>query len=153
MGARILQRIPARAGCPRRSDGVRESDGARKHGGGYADSGQAVMATSGRERSSIVDLVATDACAVVWGTSWDALTLHLGVVDPVVSLVHRFSLAAALLFLGCIFRAASVRLSLRPHKAAAGVGLFSFTLDYSFTRCTSVLRDAAAIPPRRTSWR
>jgi len=91
------------------------------------------MATSGRERSSIVDLVATGTCALVWGTSWYALTLQLGVVDPVVSLVDRFSLAAALLFLWCIFRGDSVRLSLRQHKAAAGVGLFSFTLDYSFT--------------------
>ncbi|HJZ77119.1 MAG TPA: hypothetical protein VKE51_35555 [Vicinamibacterales bacterium] len=36
-------------------------------------------------------------------------------------------------FLWCIFRGDSVRLSLRQHKAAAGVGLFSFTLDYSFT--------------------
>src|SRR5262249_500313 len=103
MGARILQRISAGAGCPRRSDGVRESDDARKHGGGHADTGQAVMATSGRDRSPIGDLVATGPCALVWGTSWYALPLQLGVVDPVVSLVDRFSLAAALLFCGASF--------------------------------------------------
>jgi len=85
------------------------------------------------DRSSIADLAATGACAIVWGTSWYAITLQFGVVDPVISLVYRFSLAAALLFLWCTVRGDAVRLSLQRHKAAAAVGLFSFTIDYGFT--------------------
>jgi len=47
----------------------------------------------------MADLAATATCAIVWGTSWYAITLQLGVVDPIVSLVYRFSLAALVLFL------------------------------------------------------
>jgi drug/metabolite transporter (DMT)-like permease len=88
---------------------------------------------STRQASSIADLAATTTCAVVWGTSWYVITLQLGVVDPITSLVYRFSLAAAVLFLWCRVRGEAVGLSLEQHKAAAGVGLFSFTIDYSFT--------------------
>jgi drug/metabolite transporter (DMT)-like permease len=81
----------------------------------------------------MADLAATTTCAIVWGTSWYAITLQLGVVDPIASLVYRFSLAAALLFLWCGLRGKGVALSFEQHKAAAGVGLFSFTIDYGFT--------------------
>src|SRR5262245_23450672 len=37
VGARVFQRISARASCPRRSDGVREPDGSREPGGGHAN--------------------------------------------------------------------------------------------------------------------
>jgi drug/metabolite transporter (DMT)-like permease len=81
----------------------------------------------------MADLAATTTCAIVWGTSWYVITLQLGVVDPITSLVYRFSLAAAVLFLWCRVRGEAVGLSLEQHKAAAGVGLFSFTIDYGFT--------------------
>lgn len=81
----------------------------------------------------MLDLIAIAVCAVVWGTTWYAITLQLGVVDPIVSLVYRFSLASALLFVWCALRGERVRLSLPQHRAAAGIGLFTFTIDYAFT--------------------
>ena len=34
-------------------------------------------------------------CALIWGTTWYAITFQLGAVDPVVSVVLRFAIAAA----------------------------------------------------------
>jgi drug/metabolite transporter (DMT)-like permease len=61
------------------------------------------------------------------------VTLQLGVVDPMVSLVYRFSVAAVLLFLWCAARREAITLSPRQHAMAAGLGLFGFTLSYAFT--------------------
>ena len=41
-------------------------------------------------------------CAMIWGTTWYAITLQLGTVAPLASIVWRFGLAAAILFLGCL---------------------------------------------------
>jgi drug/metabolite transporter (DMT)-like permease len=82
---------------------------------------------------TFLDLTSIVVCAVVWGTTWYAITLQLGVVDPIVSLVYRFGLASALLFVWCALRGERIRLSRPQHRAAAGVGLFIFTIDYAFT--------------------
>jgi drug/metabolite transporter (DMT)-like permease len=82
---------------------------------------------------SVRDVAATTTCAIVWGTSWYAITLQFGLVDPLTSLVYRFGLAAVVLFAWCIIRGDVVALSVEQHKAAAGVGLFTFTIDYGFT--------------------
>ena len=44
-----------------------------------------------------VTVLAILVCALIWGTTWFAITLQLGPVDPVVSIVWRFGLAAVLL--------------------------------------------------------
>jgi drug/metabolite transporter (DMT)-like permease len=85
------------------------------------------------DKSWLADFAATATCALIWGTSWYAITLQLGAVDPIASLVYRFGLAAALLFLWCRLRGEAMALSFEQHKAAAGVGLFSFTIDYGLT--------------------
>src|SRR3972149_4774326 len=41
-------------------------------------------------RKEFLDLVSIAVTAVVWGTTWFAITLQLGVVDPIVSLVYRW---------------------------------------------------------------
>ena len=46
-------------------------------------------------------ILAIVVCALIWGTTWFAITLQLGPVDPIASIVWRFGLAAALLFVGC----------------------------------------------------
>jgi drug/metabolite transporter (DMT)-like permease len=84
-------------------------------------------------RHTALDVASIVICALVWGTSWYAITLQLGVVDPIVSLVYRFTLASALLFLWCALRGETMALSLPQHKAATGVGFFTFTIDYAFT--------------------
>ncbi|HTT02441.1 MAG TPA: EamA family transporter [Steroidobacteraceae bacterium] len=70
-------------------------------------------------------------CALIWGTTWYAITLQLGSVDPIVSVVYRFGLAAALLFAWCAITRAPVALTPRQHAASFGVGLCTFTVDYA----------------------
>lgn len=84
-------------------------------------------------RRSFVDFTAIGVCTIAWGTTWYAITLQLGVVDPVVSLIYRFGLASALLFFWCALRGEAIALSHRQHAAAAGVGFFTFTIDYALT--------------------
>lgn len=79
-----------------------------------------------------LDLIAIGVCTLAWGTTWFAITLQLGVVDPIVSITYRFSLAAALLFAWCALRREPMALTRAQHVAALGVGLFTFAIDYAF---------------------
>ena len=71
-------------------------------------------------------------CALIWGTTWYAITFQLGAVDPVVSVVMRFAIAAAVLAL--VVKATGGKLAMtRPqHVMAMGQGLFSFAISYAF---------------------
>lgn len=79
-----------------------------------------------------LDVIAIVVCTFAWGTTWFAITLQLGVVDPVVSIVYRFGLAAALMFAWCLLRRETLALTRAQHLAAFGVGLFTFAIDYAF---------------------
>ena len=72
------------------------------------------------------------ACAVIWGTTWYAITLQLGRVDPIASITWRFGLAAAVLVVGCLATGRSLKMSGAAHVAALGQGLFTFAIDYAF---------------------
>jgi drug/metabolite transporter (DMT)-like permease len=78
-----------------------------------------------------LDLSAIVICTLVWGTTWYAITLQFGVVDPIVSVAYRFALAAALLFGWCALRGESLSLTRTQHGAAFGAGLFTFAIDYA----------------------
>lgn len=71
-------------------------------------------------------------CALIWGTTWYAITLQLGAVDTVASIVWRFGLAAIVLFVGCAATGRSLRLTGTQHLAAAGQGAFVFAISYAF---------------------
>jgi drug/metabolite transporter (DMT)-like permease len=75
--------------------------------------------------------IAISVCTLAWGTTWFAITLQLGVVDPIVSITYRFGLAAALLFAWCMLRGESLKLTRAQHLSAFGVGLFTFAIDYA----------------------
>lgn len=77
-----------------------------------------------------VDLIAIIVCTLAWGTTWFAITLQLGVVDPVISITYRFALAAVLLFAWCTLRREKIALNRAQHMAAFGVGFFTFVLNY-----------------------
>lgn len=79
----------------------------------------------------LADLGAIAFCTLAWGTTWYAITHQLGVVDPVISIVYRFAVAAAALFAWCLIRRAPMALTRAQHVTAAGVGLFTFAIDYS----------------------
>lgn len=82
------------------------------------------------DATGLRDFVAIIVCTLAWGTTWYAITYQLGVVDPVVSVVYRFALAAAMLFAWCVLRGESLRLSVAQHGAALGMGLLTFGGNY-----------------------
>ncbi len=82
-------------------------------------------------RTQWFDIAAIAVCTLAWGTTWFAITLQFGVVDPVVSVVYRFALAAALLFAWCAIRGESIWLTRAQHLAAFGVGFSTFTINYT----------------------
>lgn len=79
-----------------------------------------------------MDLTAIGVCTLAWGTTWFAITLQLGVVDPVISLIYRFALAGALLFVWSAFRRESITLTRAQHTAAFGLGVSTFAINYAF---------------------
>lgn len=78
------------------------------------------------------DTIAIVVCTLAWGTTWFAITLQFGVVDPVISIVYRFAIASALLFVWCLARREPLALSARQHVTAFALGLFNFALNYAF---------------------
>jgi len=97
-----------------------------------ADQSAAAAASTESPRTQWIDLVSIIVCTLAWGTTWFAITLQLGVVDPVVSITYRFGLAALLLFAWGALRGERLALNRAQHLAAFGVGLFTFAIDYSF---------------------
>ncbi|MGA0546280.1 DMT family transporter [Brevundimonas sp. VNH65] len=76
-------------------------------------------------------LGAVAVCALIWGTTWYAITFQLGVVDPLVSVVWRFAIAAGVLFLVCLVIRRPIRLTRSQHLAALGQGGLAFALSYA----------------------
>ncbi len=71
------------------------------------------------------------ACVLIWGTTWYAITLQLGVVTPEVSLVYRFGLATLCLLVFAKIRGTNLRLSRRDHLFAWLQGLTMFGVNYA----------------------
>jgi drug/metabolite transporter (DMT)-like permease len=67
---------------------------------------------------------------LVWGTTWLALKFQLGVVDPQVSIVWRFLIAAPLMFLVCRVAGAPVLFPLGMHLRFAALGLFLYSTNF-----------------------
>lgn len=70
-------------------------------------------------------------CSLIWGTTWYAITLQLGSVDPTASVTYRFALASAVLFLFCWWRREPIRLTGLQHLAVFGQGVLTFSIQYS----------------------
>jgi drug/metabolite transporter (DMT)-like permease len=96
-------------------------------------------------RKGVLDVLAIAVTAAIWGTTWFAITLQLGAVDPIASLVYRFGLASALLFAWCALRGERLGLTPAQHRAAAGLGLFTFAIDYAFTYWAEALVVSAVV--------
>ncbi len=67
---------------------------------------------------------------LIWGSTWIGIKYQLGVVDPLVSIGHRFALSALLVFAILLLRGTSLRLPLREHGFILLQGLFLFSLNY-----------------------
>lgn len=76
------------------------------------------------------DLSLYAVTVLIWGSTWFAIKLQLGVVSPAVSVTWRF-LAAALMLLGfALARGLPLRFSTRDHLWMALQGLLLFCLNY-----------------------
>ena len=69
--------------------------------------------------------------ALIWGSTWHAITWQLGNVAPEVSVTYRFAAASLLLVLGCVATGRSLRFSLRDHGFLAGLGLLMICVNYN----------------------
>mgnify|MGYP003328574935 CR=1 FL=1 len=67
---------------------------------------------------------------LIWGSTWIGITFQLGHVDPLVSVIYRFSLATMVLFAWCGITRARLSLSLREHGWIALQGACLFALNY-----------------------
>jgi len=92
-----------------------------------------LLQTLRRPSANALAIAGVVLCAVIWGTTWYAITWQLGTVDPVASIVWRFGLAALVLIVGCALTGRSLRLTRGQHLAAVGQGAFVFAVSYSFT--------------------
>lgn len=67
---------------------------------------------------------------LIWGSTWIAIKMQLGVVDPIVSVTYRFALAAVILFIWCRIFGLKMRFSGRQHLFMALQGLLLFGFNY-----------------------
>jgi drug/metabolite transporter (DMT)-like permease len=67
---------------------------------------------------------------IIWGTTWLAIKFQLGSVDPMVSVLYRFIVAALILFLYCKLRGLKMRFRPRDHIFMALQGLVLFSVNY-----------------------
>ena len=69
---------------------------------------------------------------IVWGSTFLAIKYQLGSVDPMVSVIYRFGLAAALLMLFCYARGLKLKFSREEHFFMALLGILLFSINYWF---------------------
>ena len=67
---------------------------------------------------------------LIWGSTWIAITYQLGSVDPLISTIYRFSLAALILILFCFARGLNMRFSLKEHIFLLLFGFLLFSVNY-----------------------
>jgi len=68
--------------------------------------------------------------ALIWGSTWLAITFQLGTVDPEISVVYRFALASGVLIVYSLIRRLPMRFTLREHGFMALQGLTLFSINY-----------------------
>ncbi|GAC31210.1 DMT family transporter [Paraglaciecola polaris] len=69
--------------------------------------------------------------ALIWGTTWIAITYQLGETNPILSVAVRFALAAVILGGFCVLRGLSLRLPKHLHIKMAAAGLCLYGFEYS----------------------
>jgi drug/metabolite transporter (DMT)-like permease len=67
---------------------------------------------------------------LIWGSTWLVITYQLGVVDPILSVAYRFTLASLILILFAWLRKVSLRFSIRDHLFFGLQGVLLFSINY-----------------------
>ena len=70
---------------------------------------------------------------LIWGSTWFAITLQLGVVPIEWSLVYRFALATVILLGVCLVSGRSLKFPAKSHLVFFGLGVFLFSVNYYFS--------------------
>lgn len=78
----------------------------------------------------IRNLLLYTVTVLIWGSTWLGIKFQLGEVDPLVSVIYRFSLATALLFAWCVLRGLTMRFGVRDHLFIALQGVCLFAVNY-----------------------
>jgi drug/metabolite transporter (DMT)-like permease len=81
----------------------------------------------------VLNIVLYIACVLIWGTTWYAITMQLGVVAPEVSLTYRFGGATLILLIYALGTRRSLKISLADHGFAVLLGICMFSLNYALT--------------------
>ena len=79
---------------------------------------------------SIQNLFLYITTILIWGSSWLAIKLQLGYVDPMVSVTYRFLLASGISWLYCRYSGRLMHFGLRDHLLMFLQGAFLFSLNY-----------------------
>lgn len=77
-----------------------------------------------------MDILLYAVVVLIWGTTWLAIKLQLGVVPPATSVAYRFAVAAVLMLAWCRYRRLPLRFSLRDHGFMALVGALMFSTNF-----------------------
>jgi len=67
---------------------------------------------------------------LIWGSTWLAIKFQLGTIDPLVSVIYRFTLAATLLMAWCLIKRLKMRFTPREHGFMALQGTLLFSINY-----------------------
>jgi len=67
---------------------------------------------------------------LIWGTTWFAILFQLHEVDPLVSIIYRFAIAAVILMIYCLATGKRMHYSPVDHLYMALMGVFLFALNY-----------------------
>jgi drug/metabolite transporter (DMT)-like permease len=67
---------------------------------------------------------------LVWGTTWLAVKFQVGVVDPQISLLWRFLIAAPIMFAICALTRSPLRFPARTHLRFAAFGVFGCGVNF-----------------------
>ncbi len=84
-----------------------------------------------RPRFTRLDLVRYAAVIFAWGFSWIAMHYQVGVVEPEISVVWRFLLAAPVMFTVAVMRRERLRFPLRDHCAFLALGIALFCTNFA----------------------
>jgi drug/metabolite transporter (DMT)-like permease len=67
---------------------------------------------------------------LIWGSTWLVITFQLGVVDPILSVAYRFTLASLILLVFALVRKINLRFTARQHLFLGLQGVLLFSLNY-----------------------
>lgn len=87
---------------------------------------------------SINTLLLYGLTVLIWGTTWLAIKFQLGSVDPMISVVYRFFVAAVLLHCYCRIRGLPMRFRFGEHLYLALQGVLLFGFNYWLTYLAEV---------------